>query len=85
MNVTRRQALLGKECTEGEAICGSGVINDPASDWTPVTSGVPLGYVLRPVVFIMYISDIDVGLNNFISKFVNNKKIGNSLIEDRNG
>ncbi len=31
--------------------------------------------VLRPVLFIMYINDIDVGINNFISKCLDDKKI----------
>ncbi len=58
------------------------VINDTASDWASVTSGVPQGSVLGPVLFIIYINDIDVGLNNFISKFADDAKIGNSIITD---
>ncbi len=49
------------------------VINGITSHWAPVTSGV---------LFIIYIDDTDVGLNNFISKFVDDTKIGNSIITD---
>ncbi len=42
----------------------------------PVTNGVPQG----PVLFGIYINDIDLGLNNFISKFEDDKKIGNAVL-----
>ncbi len=41
-------------------------------------------YSLRPVLFIIYINDIDVRLNNFISKFANDTKLGNLAITDCN-
>ncbi len=58
------------------------VINNTSSDWAPVTSGVPQVSVLGPVLFILYINDIDVGLNNFISKFAADTKNGNSIVDD---
>ncbi len=58
------------------------VINDTASDWTPVTSRVPQGSVLGPILFIIYINDIEVGLNSFISKFADDTKLGNSITTD---
>ncbi len=56
------------------------VINGVTYEWATVTSCVPQGSVFGPVLFIIYINDIDLGLNNFISKFADDPKIGNSVL-----
>ncbi len=58
------------------------IINGSASDWAPATNSLPQGSVLEPEIFIIHINDIDIELNNFIVKFEDDTKIGNSVISD---
>ena len=51
-------------------------VNGSASDLAPVDSGLPQGSFLGHILFII---DIDVGLNNFIVKFAD-MKIRNLVI-----
>lgn len=59
------------------------VINVTASEQGPVTSGVKQGPFLGPILFIIYINDIDVGLKNFIWKLADGTEIRKSIITDR--
>ena len=56
------------------------VINGKSSDWKDVKSGVPQGSVLGPVLFVIYINDIDDGLTCKISKFADDTKIMNKVL-----
>ncbi len=51
------------------------VVNAKASDWRNVLSGVSQDSILCPVLFTIYVNEIDEGLNCKISKFVDDRKI----------
>ena len=57
-------------------------LNGCTSSWSEVDSGVPQGYVLGPLLFLVYINDIDDNIINKLSKFADDTNLFGKVSTD---
>jgi len=60
-------------------------IGGDSSRWRSVTRGVPQGSVLGPVLFLIYINDLDIEVRNWMLKFADDTKIFNKINNAEDG
>ena len=61
------------------------VVNTAKSAWSPVTSGIPQGSVLGPVLFVLFINDMPEENHNYIQMFAEDTKLYATISNEEDG
>ena len=58
------------------------IVKDEKSEWRRVTSGVPQGSVLAPIMFLIYVNDMPEKVTSYMSLFADDAKLLRKITED---